>query len=190
MGSRTDIAERNVAEQRQRLSRMVSDLEDRATEDVQAATSRVGERASELQHRAGNALDSMPGKSMFDEQVPKHPLTSILGGLGVGMVIGMLSSGSSSSNGSGRQQQRPDRSNQSRNGGESDGGMFSALSSAAVTRIAEPIQEELKGIAQQAVDGFLGKGSGGHSGASTQAQHSDGKAPREEHKNPDAEAMP
>jgi hypothetical protein len=158
MGTRTDIAERNVAEQRQRISRLLSDFEHRASEDVQAASHRVGERASEMQHRAGNALDSLPGKHVLDEQVPKHPLTSVMTGFGAGVVVGMLSGGSSAGNGGARHDWDGNRSSRERERG-SDGGILDALSAAAVTTIAAPIQQELKDIAKQAVDGFLGKDS-------------------------------
>jgi hypothetical protein len=187
MGSRTDIAERNVAEQRRRLSGMVSDLEHRATEDVQAASQRVGERASEMQHRAGNALDSVPGKHMLDEQVPKHPLTSMMGGFGAGVVIGMLSGGGSGGRDGGSERYRNGNRSSGRDRG-SEGGLFDALSAAALTSIAAPIQQELKGIAKQAVDGFLGKDSKSSAGASRTADptaassqlKSDGTGPREE----------
>lgn len=159
MGSRTDIAERNVSEQRRRLSRMVSDLEHRTSEDVHAAGNRIGERASEIQARAGNAMDSVPGKHVIDEQVPKHPLSSLVGGFGAGMVIGMLSYRGSDGHGGGGSQRQPDRSNQQRDQSSDGGGLFDALSAAAMTSIAAPLQQELKGIARQAVDGFLGKDS-------------------------------
>jgi hypothetical protein len=138
---------------------MVTDLNHRVTDDAQAVGDRVAGRASELQHRAGDAIEKVPGAHTLSEQIPKHPLTSVGAGLAAGMVLGMMGGGSDghhddgSSRGNGRHEEHGGSSN------SGNSGLIGGIATAAITSIAIPIQHEIETVAREALDGFMGRGS-------------------------------
>jgi hypothetical protein len=155
---------------------MMADLNHRVTDDAQAAGHRVAGRASELQHRAGDAIDKVPGTQTLSEQIPKHPLTSVGAGFAAGMVLGMIGGGSDDNS----HRDPPSRGRERHADRDSDNsGLMSGIASAAITSIAVPIQREIETVAREALDGFMGRSSSKPKQDTSNAapeQHSEGDA--------------
>ena len=164
MGARTDQAERRVNEQRDKVSRMLADLENRVRDDMDAAKARASEEASRLTDRVKDMPGQVPGSSMLSERVNQHPLTSVAGAFTAGIALGMLSEGfggdDGGSSGGGS------RGSSSRGGSSGDsGGLVTALanqlSGIAMTSVANPAKDELQKYLKNAVTGFFEGERGG-----------------------------
>ncbi|MEX2445975.1 MAG: hypothetical protein WD734_01440 [Dehalococcoidia bacterium] len=157
MGARTDQAERRVAEQRERISGMLADLERRVQDDVEgvrhnvsARASEIGSRATEAGQRASEAGQQVPGVSMLEDQVAGHPVLGLLGGFGTGVALGMAGGDGSSDRGGERR--REDRASR----GEGGSRLFDMLSTGAMSFIAGPLRDDAQTMFRQAMSGFLG----------------------------------
>lgn len=161
MGARTDEAERRVQEQRDKLSGMLAELENRVRHDMDEATAHASEQTSLLSDRLGK----IPGPSTVSDRVHQHPLTSIAGGFTAGIALGMVSqglgrgddlggSGSESSGGV-----RVAGGHSGTSGSNAKTGLVTALinqfSGIAMSSVAKPAKDELENYLRNAVTGFF-----------------------------------
>ena len=199
MGARTDQAERRVVEQREKISRMLSDLENRVRDDADEVKGRVAAQASHMSHQV---TDRIPGTSVLHDQVYSHPLTSVAGAFSVGIALGMLSEGfggegsgsSSSGGGSSRGGGRGDRGRQDDGGGLLGGPLVNQLTSVAMSVIGSPARDEIQKAVRQTVQGFFDQGrarpsgGGGASGqGSSRPQPSQAQQEPEQQREPQQE---
>ncbi|MBX7112215.1 MAG: hypothetical protein K1X87_10285 [Dehalococcoidia bacterium] len=163
MGQRTDQAERDVVEQRARIDRRLGELNSQVERGIDDAGQRVREQVSAIKGRASEAAERVPGKRLLDEQVPQHPLTSVAGGFGLGVALGMLRTPGSdgpSANGHGRHDGRADgRRNGHSQQDDHGSGLVDRLPGLALGSLMGPLQQRLGDLAQDAVAGFMGGGS-------------------------------
>jgi ElaB/YqjD/DUF883 family membrane-anchored ribosome-binding protein len=163
MGQRTDQAERDVASQREFISKRLEELNSQVGRGMDQAGDRLREQVSSVRQQVADTADRVPGKRALEETVPAHPLTSVLGGFGLGVALGMLrvpgegdsSEGARShnghtSNGNGRHDSRDDGN-----------GFVDKLSGIAIGSLTGPLQHRLADLAEEAVAGFMGRGSNG-----------------------------
>jgi ElaB/YqjD/DUF883 family membrane-anchored ribosome-binding protein len=150
MGERTDQAERDVIAQRELITHRIDELRERVESDVDTVGERISAQAAELKGRAAEAVDRVPGKHAVDDYVPSHPLISVLGTFGVGIALGMLSHSAGDASAQRSPQRHADRSHS-----EKGEGLFDGIAGAVMASIAGPIQEQLKEMAKDAIDGLL-----------------------------------
>ena len=191
MGSRTDLAEREVTAQRARVASMLGDLEERVQEDAHGLGDALGEQTSGLQERVSGAVDELPGRQALDEHVAAHPLTALLGAVGVGVALGVASSfviHGGDDDGYERERSRrvPRRNTRATRDLEDDGGsgLLDTLTGIAMSSLAGPVKHEMQTLARQALAGFLGEQQGDRrtrqGGPSDQGAPGSRSAPREE----------
>lgn len=165
MGQRTDQAERDVAQQRERISRRIEELSSQVERGIEDAGQRVREQVSSMKERVSVAADHVPGKRVLDEQVPEHPLTSVMGGFGLGVALGMLRTpggdGASSNGHSAERGQAEWRQNGHREQPDEGSSVIDRLAGVAVGGLMGPLQQRLGELAEEAVTGFMGGSSDG-----------------------------
>lgn len=162
MGERTTQAERQVAEQRGRITRMLDSIEERTRDDLAAVQQGVTGRATDLRDRAMNQIGRAPGIDAVTGQVSRRPLTSLMAGFGAGAALGVLGGAvmPERRGATGRSRQYRDRDSDSRPVEEREGmlgGVLGMLVGPAVGGLAGPVQSELRSLLREAVSGFLGE---------------------------------
>jgi hypothetical protein len=155
MGSRTRAAEQRVEDQRRRVGVMIDELEARLRADVDSVRSGVSERVEAIGERLSHTGESVPGADTVRTQVHEHPLTSMMGGFGAGVALGMISGGA---DGEDDEVPRRERRGEPRH---RERGMTSRLvemltAPALVSTIAQPVQDEVRTLMKELVSGFLG----------------------------------
>lgn len=156
MGQRTDQAERDVIEQRELIGRRLSDLSGRLEHDMSEAGAQVRTQAGKLKDRAAEVADRVPGRQALEDQVPGHPLTSVVAGFGAGVALGMLrlpgGSDEPEPDRNGRDRRRDGRGRR-----DDDSGLVDRLSGIALASLAGPLQRQLSQLASEAMSGFKGR---------------------------------
>lgn len=167
MGSRTDLAEREVAAQRARVASLLGELEERVQEDAHGLGDALSERTAEVQERVSDTVDELPGRRALEEQVVEHPLTALVGAVGVGVALGIASGQLMHGNGDGdyasdRSRRGPRQETRGAREREDDGGskLMDALTGMAMSSLTGPVKHEIQTLARQALAGFLGEQSG------------------------------
>lgn len=155
MGSRTRAAEQRVEDQRRRIGVMIDELESRLRADVDSVRTGVSERVEAIGDRLSHTGESMPGADTVRTQVHEHPLTSMIGGFGAGVALGMISGGPDDT---GDDAPRRERRSEPRH---RERGMTSRLvemltAPALVSTLADPVQDEVRTLMKELVGGFLG----------------------------------
>jgi hypothetical protein len=155
MGSRTRAAEQRVEDQRRRVGVMIDELEARLRADVDSVRSGVSERVEAIGERLSHTGESVPGADTVRTQVHEHPLTSMMGGFGAGVALGMISGGA---DGEDDEVPRRERRGEPRH---RERGMTSRLvemltAPALVSTIAQPVQDEVRTLMKELMSGFLG----------------------------------
>jgi ElaB/YqjD/DUF883 family membrane-anchored ribosome-binding protein len=84
MGKKPDQIEREIREQRDAISARISGLQERVQKDVESVKTEAQSRANSVKDQAKESLN-------LDAQVQDHPLASLAGAFGVGVVLGVLS---------------------------------------------------------------------------------------------------
>jgi ElaB/YqjD/DUF883 family membrane-anchored ribosome-binding protein len=79
-----DQIEREIREQREAITSRISALQERVRKDVDSVKTEAQDRAAGLKNQASQSLN-------LDTQVQEHPLASLAGAFGVGVVLGVLS---------------------------------------------------------------------------------------------------
>lgn len=165
MGQRTDQAERDVAQQRELLSKRLDELNSQVGRGVDQAGQRLREQVSNVRQTVSDSADRVPGKRTLEGTVPAHPLTSVLGGFGAGVALGMLrvpgdaDSSEHSHRGNGRRARGNGRHEEPRDDGD---GFVDKLSGIAVGAMMGPLQQRLGELAEEAVAGFMGRSTNGN----------------------------
>lgn len=136
MASQVDEAERRVREQRLAIQRKVADLEERVSDDVAHARGRV-------KHHVTHTADMLPGGPAIIEQVERHPVTAMAGGLGLGVAAGMLGGRG------GRHNQHADVGHD----GSSVAGMATFLGTMS-NSLLSPLRPYMEDAAKQVIAGF------------------------------------
>jgi hypothetical protein len=178
MGSRTRAAEQRVEEQRRRIGAMLEELETRVGTDVENVRSGVSGRVEAISARLSGAGEAMPGADAVRAQVNEHPLTSMVGGFGAGVALGMLTAGDSGSDED--EPPRRERRSESRHGGA---GMTSRLVAmltgpAIMSTIAAPVENEVRSLVQELFSGFLGNDRAAAPSARAQHREPTAREPR------------
>lgn len=156
MGARTDEAAQRVAAQRWRISSMLDDLDHRVQEDVQRVRATTEERVSDMTDRATHLHQKVPGGEQLEAQVSSHPLTSVLGGFGAGVALGMATGGSSDPDAGEHRNGTGPRYREGRSG-RNGGGAFDMINAFAMSSIAGPVRDEVQTLFGQVVSGLMGK---------------------------------
>ncbi len=141
MASRTDEAERRVRDQRALIERKVEALEHRVGDDISVAKERIT-------HHLAHLPDMVPGGSRVVEQAQEHPMTALAGSVGLGVALGMLSSGGS--NGSNGHSAQSGSSSDGRSALGAAGGMLSGLGSTMMS----PLRPYMEDMARDVFEGF------------------------------------
>ncbi|MGE0134510.1 MAG: hypothetical protein AB7L91_08835 [Dehalococcoidia bacterium] len=163
MGQRTDQAERDVAEQRQRISRRLDELSGQLGGVAEDAGHELRGRASIARERVANSADRVPGKRALEDAVPAHPLTSIIGGFTAGVALGMLrvpGGDDGDRNGHGARDDRG-RDGHGRRERDDSSGLVDRLTGLALGTMMGPLQQRLGELAEEAVAGFMGRRDAG-----------------------------
>lgn len=164
MGQRTDQAERDVATQRELISKRIEELNSQVGRGVDQAGDRLREQVSNVRQQVAETADRVPGKRTLEETVPAHPLTSVVGGFGLGVALGMLrgpGEGDSSSEGARGRNGRSSNGNGRQESRDDGNGLVDKLSGIAIGSLMGPLQHRLSDLAEDAVAGFMGRNSSG-----------------------------
>ncbi|MGE3855672.1 MAG: hypothetical protein AB7G21_01795 [Dehalococcoidia bacterium] len=159
MGSRTRAAEQRVEDQRRRINALIDDLDQRVRRDVDQVRSGVTARVEEFGERIQRSGESLPGADTVRTQVNEHPMTSVVGGFGAGVALGMLSGSMMDDDDEAPRRER--RAEPRHRGSGMMGGMASRLvgmftAPALVSTVADPVQDEVRSLVKEVVAGFLG----------------------------------
>jgi len=84
MGKAPADIEREIALQRELIERRIRDLEDRVSDDLRDTGHAVAQKVE-------SATETLDQKLHISEQVEQRPFTVLLGALGAGFVLGMMS---------------------------------------------------------------------------------------------------
>jgi hypothetical protein len=175
MGTRTDEAERAVSAQRERISGMLDDLEQRTRKDLRSVEHGISTQAEGIKHQAAEKLDAVerrvPQVDMVSRQLRKHPLSSVALGFGAGVALGVASESRGGTSSRGRAQQqteaadRRSRSRRDEDGREDDqgllGGILGAVTGRALATVMPAVQDELQSLFKQAAAAFFETDRGG-----------------------------
>ena len=144
MGQTADQLQREIAEQRALIGRKLTDLERRIQSDMTTARARVKGNLDQARPRAtdeaAHVTSEATDKLNLEEQIRRRPLTSLAGGFGAGVLLGVLSDRGGDRHGS----QGPRRA------GDEGTGILDALVGAVQGTIAGEVQQLIHG----AVAGF------------------------------------
>lgn len=159
MGARTRAAEQRVEDQRRHIGAMIDELETRLRTDVEHVRSGVTDRVDAIGDRLTHSGDAIPGADAVRAQVNDHPMTSMVGGFGAGIALGILSVGLPGDDGS-EDAPRRDRRSEPRHRA-SGGGMAARLvdmltGPMVMSTIGNPLQDEVRSLVKEVVGGFLG----------------------------------
>jgi ElaB/YqjD/DUF883 family membrane-anchored ribosome-binding protein len=120
MGKKPTEIQREIAQQRSSIERRLRALEDRVADDVRDAGSAVTGEIGERTH--------------INDYAQRHPITTVAGAFGAGVLLGIMSDRTRGSNG------RPARYERERDGG----GLFDELMGAASGAIGGSVQTEVR----------------------------------------------
>ena len=84
MGKDPDQIERAIRDHREAISRRISDLQGRVQKDLESVR-------SEAQARANGAVEQAKGAFDIESQVRDHPMSSLAGAFGAGVLLGVIS---------------------------------------------------------------------------------------------------
>ncbi|MGE0227854.1 MAG: hypothetical protein AB7I38_00970 [Dehalococcoidia bacterium] len=158
MGQRTDQAERDVAEQRRRISQCLDELSGQIGGVAQDAGRELRGRVSDARERVTDTADRVPGKRALEDAVPAHPLTSIIGGFTAGVALGMLRvPGDDDGRNGGHARDGRGRGANGRHERDDSSGFVDRLSGLAIGTMMGPLQQRLGELAEEAVAGFMGR---------------------------------
>ena len=139
MGKTTADIEREIELQRELISRRLQNLEDRVSDDVR-------DTGKSVTHKFESASQQVDETLHISEQVEQRPFTVLLGALGVGFMLGMMSDrgGGSRDSGAGKRKSvlRYDRGERGQQ--TDDGGIVSELMGTASGFISGTLGNELK----------------------------------------------
>jgi len=147
---------------------MVDDVQDEAKADVARAERRVTARVSAIGERVTDEAESLPGAQFVVDYVERHPMTSVVAGLGLGIALGMMSEGFSDDDDDrdelAEAKRRRDQARKRRRSGSSSSSSFAGLSrmlaGPSLSMVTGPLREEAGLILQQVVEGLKGGGNG------------------------------
>lgn len=151
MGKKPDQIEREISDQRSRIGEHLGTLQTRVQDDV-------GVVRDEARTRMSGAFDDAKGAFGSDGIMQQHPLTTMAGALGVGVVLGVASEGfgsgarrndGSSGGSSGRSEAAPG------NSASGIGGLLASI----VGPAAGTAQEELQQLVREGFDAVRGQAS-------------------------------
>ncbi|HEY7268876.1 MAG TPA: hypothetical protein VH951_03535 [Dehalococcoidia bacterium] len=145
MAKSPDEIEREIKQRREFISQHIGAVQERVLNDVGSFKSGVKDSA---RRGAGNAREGADVR----KQVERHPMSMVAGAFGTGVALG-IASGSRSNGHRATEPEPPPRRSESR------AGILDSLAAAFMDRAGGTVQDELRQVLREGLNGFMGRDS-------------------------------